>query len=100
MLYSQFGRILLGLAVVLLVIVALAWLAKKLKLNTVVQGSIRTLAVSQINHQTKVILIDLDGQQYLLGVTSHNVNLIDKLDKPVDIQSDSFVQKLKQVTSP
>ena len=96
-LYSQFGQILLGLLVVLGVIVSLALLAKKFNLNTVVQGSIRTLAVTQVSHQTKVILIDLEGQQYLLGVTSQQVNLIDKLDQPVDIKQHSFSKKLRQV---
>lgn len=46
-----------------------------------------------------MVLVEVDGQQYLLGVTPQQVNLIDKLEHPVHIEQESFASRLRQAKS-
>ncbi|GGQ26337.1 flagellar protein [Shewanella litoralis] len=85
-----------GLIVVLAVIFVLAYIVKRLNLVPSNGGVIKTLAVTPIGQREKVVLIDVNGQQYLLGVTPQSINLIDKLDTAVDVPVTSFASRLKQ----
>lgn len=85
-----------GLIVVLAVIFVLAYIVKRLNLVPSNGGVIKTLAVTPMGQREKVVLIDVNGQQYLIGVTSQSINLIDKLDAAVDVPDTSFASRLKQ----
>ncbi|MCT8987217.1 flagellar biosynthetic protein FliO [Shewanella sp. KJ10-1] len=85
-----------GLIVVLALIFVLAYIVKRLKLVPSNGGVIKSLAVTPIGQREKVVLIEVNGQQYLLGVTSQQISLIDKLDTQVDVQTSSFASRLKQ----
>lgn len=85
-----------GLIIVLVVIVALAYGLKKLNLATGSSNAIKVQAQTALGPKERVVLVDVAGQQYLLGVTSQQVTLIDKLDTPVAIETTSFSQRLKQ----
>ncbi|QSX32715.1 flagellar biosynthetic protein FliO [Shewanella avicenniae] len=86
-----------GLIFVLLLIFLLAYAVKRLNLVTGNNAAIKVKAQSALGPKERVVLIELDGQQYLLGVTSQQVTLLDKYDSPVNIETTSFSQKLKQV---
>ncbi|GIU12252.1 flagellar protein [Shewanella sp. c952] len=88
-----------GLIVVLLLIFALAYMVKRLNLVPSSQGVLKTLAVTPLGQKEKLVLVEVDGQQYLLGVTPHQVNLVDKLSEPVEISTDSFASRLRQAKS-
>ena len=88
-----------GLIVVLLLIFALAYMVKRLNLVPSSQGVLKTLAVTPLGQKEKLVLVEVDGQQYLLGVTPHQVNLVDKLSDPVEISTDSFASRLRQAKS-
>lgn len=88
-----------GLIVVLLLIFALAYMVKRLNLVPSSQGVLKTLAVTPLGQKEKLVLVEVDGQQYLLGVTPHQVNLVDKLSEPVEITTDSFASRLRQAKS-
>ncbi|MDD8058601.1 MULTISPECIES: flagellar biosynthetic protein FliO [Shewanella] len=85
-----------GLIVVLALIFVLAYIVKRLNLVPSNGGVIKSLAVTPIGQREKVVLIEVNGQQYLLGVTSQQISLIDKLDTQVDVQTSSFANRLKQ----
>ncbi|QQX81771.1 flagellar biosynthetic protein FliO [Shewanella sp. KX20019] len=85
-----------GLIVVLLLIFALAYMVKRLNLVPSSQGVLKTLAVTPLGQKEKLVLVEVDGQQYLLGVTPHQVNVVDKLTTPVQISTDSFASRLRQ----
>jgi flagellar protein FliO/FliZ len=85
-----------GLIVVLALIFLLAYIVKRLKLVPSNGGIIKTIAVTPIGQREKVVLVEVNGQQYLLGVTSQQINLIDKLSTPVDVPLSSFASRLKQ----
>ncbi|QYK14227.1 flagellar biosynthetic protein FliO [Shewanella rhizosphaerae] len=88
-----------GLLVVIALIFLLAYLVKRLKLVPTSHGVLKTLAVTPLGQREKMVLVEVDGQQYLLGVTSQQVSLIDKLDTPITIEQDSFASRLRQAKS-
>jgi flagellar protein FliO/FliZ len=85
-----------GLIAVLALIFLLAYIVKRLKLVPSNGGVIKTIAVTPIGQREKVVLVEVNGQQYLLGVTSQQINLIDKLATSVDVPISSFASRLKQ----
>ncbi|QYK00310.1 flagellar biosynthetic protein FliO [Shewanella psychrotolerans] len=88
-----------GLIIVLGLIFLLAYLVKRLKLVPTSHGVLKTLAVTPLGQREKMVLVEVDGQQYLLGVTSQQVTLIDKLDNPIKVEQDSFASRLRQAKS-
>jgi len=85
-----------GLILVLLLIFLLAYLLRRLNLVPGSGSLMKTLAVTPLGQKEKLVLVDVGGQQYLLGVTPANVNLIEKLATPLQIPQDNFAARLKQ----
>jgi len=85
-----------GLIAVIAVILLLAYIVKRLNLVSSNGGLIKTIAVNSIGQREKVVLVEVNGQQYLLGVTAQQINLIDKLTTAVDVPTSSFASRLKQ----
>lgn len=85
-----------GLIVVLVLIFVLAYIVKRLNLVPASNGVLKMVAATPLGQREKVVLIEIEGQQYLLGVTAQQVNLIDKLDTAVKTDPDSFATRLRQ----
>ncbi|WP_407695998.1 flagellar biosynthetic protein FliO [Shewanella cyperi] len=86
-----------GLILVLLLIFVLAYLLRRLNLVPGSGSLMKTLAVTPLGQKEKLVLVDVGGEQYLLGVTPSSVNLIEKLASPLDIpQDNTFAARLKQ----
>lgn len=79
-----------GLAIVLGLVFGLSYLIKRFNLNVMVQGPIRVIASTSLGHQSKMVIVELDDQQYLVGVTPQQVQLIDKLSENVNRSSVKF----------
>jgi flagellar protein FliO/FliZ len=88
-----------GLILVLLLIFILAYLVRRFNLVPSSQGVLKTLAVTPLGQREKLVLVEMAGQQYLLGVTSSQVTLIDKLAEPVTVDTESFASRLRQAKS-
>ncbi len=88
-----------GLVVVLLIIFFLAYLVKRFNLAPNSNGVIKTIAASPLGQKEKLMIVEVEGRQYLLGVTPHQVNLIDKLETPIEQQAESFASRLRQAKS-
>ncbi|GIU09939.1 MULTISPECIES: flagellar biosynthetic protein FliO [unclassified Shewanella] len=85
-----------GLIVVLLLIFFLAYLVRRFNLVPSSQGVLKTIAVTPLGQKEKLVLIEVGGQQYLLGVTPQQVSLVDKLTTPVEVSTESFASRLRQ----
>ncbi len=85
-----------GLIVVLVLIFFLAYLVKRFNLVPSSQGVLKTIAVTPLGQKEKLVLVEVDGQQYLLGVTPQQISLVDKLAQPVEIATESFATRLRQ----
>lgn len=85
-----------GLILVLLLIFALAYLLRRFNLVPTHNNVLKTLAVTSLGQKERLVLVQVGEQQYLLGVSAQQVNLIDKLAEPIQIESASFADKLRQ----
>lgn len=85
-----------GLILVLVLIFVLAYIVKRLNLVPASNGVLKMVAVTPLGQKEKVVLIEVEGQQYLLGVTAQQVSLIDKLDEAVKIETNTFATRLRQ----
>lgn len=88
-----------GLIVVLLLIFTLAYLLRRFNLVPANNSVLKTLAVTSLGQKERIVLVQLGAQQYLIGVSAQQVNLIDKLVEPIHIESDSFASRLRQAKS-
>lgn len=93
---STMTNMLGGLIVVLVIIFVLAYIVKRLNLTPTSHGVLKTLAVMPLGQREKIVLLEVGGQQYLLGVTSQQVQVIDKLSSPIKIETESFADRLRQ----
>jgi flagellar protein FliO/FliZ len=85
-----------GLIVVIGIIFVLAYIVKRLNLVPSQHSVIKSVAVAAMGQKEKVALIEVNGQQYLLGITSQQITLIDKLDQKITMESETFAQRLRQ----
>lgn len=83
--FTSLLQVILGLAVVLAAIVGLAWLFRRMS-GGMLGGSNRLRVVSGVlvGQREKVVIVELEGEWLVLGVTSHSVNLLTKMDRPPD----------------
>ncbi|MCU8031086.1 flagellar biosynthetic protein FliO [Shewanella sp. SM73] len=85
-----------GLILVLLLIFALAYLLRRFNLVPTTNGVLKTIAVTSLGQKERLVLVQVGEQQYLLGVSSQQVSLIDKLAEPIHLEADSFASRLRQ----
>lgn len=91
-------NMILGVLFLLLMVAAGWWLVKRaggLQLN---QGAgIRVIAATSVGPRERVVLIELAGEQWLLGVAPGQVNLLHRFEQPVMAAGgDDFGGKIRQ----
>lgn len=83
----DFLSVLSVLVFVLLLIVGLAWLFHQTKLSRYFgQNGIKVIATTPLGRKEKLMVVQLGEQQYLLAATAQQINLIDKLEQPLQPQ--------------
>ncbi len=71
------GQLVVGLLVVLLCIVALAWLAKRFnRLQSTSDGSLRVIGGLSMGARERIVLVQVGDSQLLLGVAPGRVNTL------------------------
>jgi len=108
---SYLLQLVAGLLVVLLCIIALAWLAKKVNRNRfITDDSLRIIGALSMGPRERVVLMQVGESQLLIGVAPGQINTLHVLDTPIETgsaQSDkslagasadkSFSDKLKNM---
>jgi len=90
-----------SLVVVIGVILALAWLLKKMRLPAM--GNQKGLSIIRqipVGTRERIAIVKVGEEQFLVGVTSHTINLISRLEKPIDeeqIENHSFATQFSQL---
>jgi flagellar protein FliO/FliZ len=78
------GGALMALLLVVGLILFLAWVLKKLPGAGIRSlAGLRVVASLAVGPRERVVIVDCGGQQLLLGVTQHNVNLLHTLAEPI-----------------
>ena len=83
------AQLVLGLIIVLLCIVALAWLAKRFnRLQSTPDGSLQVLGGMSMGARERIVLVQVGTKQLLLGVAPGQINTLHVLDEPLEAVSD------------
>ena len=93
----DFLRMVMSLLVVLGVIFLLAFVVKKLKITPNSQKYIRSVASLSVGQKERVVVIEVNDEQFMIGVTAHSVNLLHKLEQPINVEKKSESDKAAPV---
>lgn len=88
-------KILLSLAFIVIFIPACLWLMKRFQLAQMKlgQSDIKVLNVQSLGTKEKLMLVEVEGEKILIGVTSHSITHI----KDISPQKKSFSSVLEEV---
>jgi flagellar protein FliO/FliZ len=76
-----------GLLVVVLCIVVLAFFYKKINLGFPGSRAIKVVTALSLGAKERIIVIEVNGQQHLIGVTPQQVNHLLTLDEPIHMDN-------------
>lgn len=100
---AYFGQIMISLVFILMIIFMGAWLLKRFgRVNGVAHDQMRVLANMAVGQRERIILLEVGGEQLLIGVTSSRVSLLHELKEPLEIEpsqpvlNSAFAQKLQE----
>lgn len=77
------GEVVISLALVLGVIFALAFLYKKMQLKMPGNRHFKIIATLAIGPKERILVIEIQGKQRVIGVTAHSVNFLFELENPL-----------------
>ena len=92
----------LGLLLVLGCIVLVAWLLKRSNsFHSATSGKLKVIAGLPLGSRERAVLIQIGDEQLLLGVTPQQINVLHKLDTPLNTGNDNhasdFAGKLRHI---
>lgn len=100
---SSIASIFLSLLVVVGLIFAVAYVMRRFNVTSVNGGHMKVVASMMAGVKEKIMVIEVGGEQHLIGVTGQQITHLSKLTTPIDTQADSstanqgsFQQKLAQ----
>jgi flagellar protein FliO/FliZ len=77
------GQIVISLALVVAAIVVLAVLYKKLQLKLPGSKHFKLVATLPVGQKERILVIEIQGKQRVIGVTPHSVNFLFDLENPL-----------------
>lgn len=83
---SSIVSVLLSLVVVIAIIFALAFVVRRFNVAQAGQGQLKVVASMMAGHKEKIMVIKVGDEQHLVGVTSHNINHLAKLETGLDLE--------------
>ncbi len=72
-----------SLVIVLGLLFGLAWLYKKLAIKLPGSNHIKIVSSAMLGPRERILVIEVQGKQRVLGVTSNQINLLFELDQPL-----------------
>lgn len=90
------GSLVVGLAAVLGIIFLLAWLSKRFNISAPGSNSnMRLISAMSVGQKEKIILVEVEGEKLLLGVTPHQINPLKEFGKIEEANNKVSVSPLK-----
>lgn len=80
---SSILSVFLSLLLVIAIILALAFVMRRFNVAQAGHGQMRVVASMMAGNKEKVMVIQVGDEQHLLGVTTHNINHLAKLETPL-----------------
>lgn len=96
------GKMALSLLLVVAIVIALGWAFKKLTLRLPGSKHIKIISSMPLGPKERLLVIEMQGKQRVLGVTAHSINLLfelenslpeEKLASDFHTQLQSFLKK-------
>lgn len=96
------GKMALSLLLVVAIVIALGWIFKKLTLRLPGSKHIKIISSMPLGPKERLLVIEMQGKQRVLGVTAHSINLLfelenslpeEKLASDFHTQLQSFLKK-------
>ncbi|MFT5879626.1 MAG: flagellar protein FliO/FliZ [Moritella sp.] len=91
---------LLSLMVVISVIVALAWLARKSRVFGSNHQQLKVIATLPLGPKERIMVVQVGSDQVLIGVTGQQISLLKSLADPLEVSGpelNPFANKLAQM---
>jgi flagellar biosynthetic protein FliO len=86
-------QVTLGLFVVLIVIAAAAWFARRFgHFNVTAKGNLRIIGGLHMGSRERVVLMQVGNKQLLLGVAPGRIQTLHVLDEPITVDEDAHTQ--------
>lgn len=79
------ASVILSLLLVLVLIIAVAFVLKRFNPQGTSLSGMKIISTLHLGTKEKLVVVDVDGTQLLLGVTAHQVSLIQTLEKPMEV---------------
>lgn len=91
-----------GLLAVLVLIFLLASMLKKFSSFNLVANHIKVIESQSLGSKEKLVIVEIQDRQLVLGVTPHSINAITELNSPVEKKHNnlSFERLMKQFVNP
>lgn len=80
---GSIASIFLSLLLVVGVVFMLAFLMRRFNVTQSGTGQLKVIASMMAGTRERVMVIEVAGEQHLLGITAHNINHLARLDKPI-----------------
>ncbi|MDX1519666.1 MAG: flagellar biosynthetic protein FliO [Gammaproteobacteria bacterium] len=82
---SALGQVITGLLLVIVIIFVITWVIRRVPgLQNMGQGTIRIIDSLPLSQRERILLVQINRQQLLLGVTSQHISTLHVLDEPVE----------------
>ena len=78
---------LMALIGIVIFIYLIAWAAKKLNLTPNHGQHIKTVTSMSLGGRERIVIIEVQNQQYAIGVTPHSVSTLFKLDENISVKA-------------
>ncbi|MDK2598468.1 flagellar biosynthetic protein FliO [Pseudoalteromonas obscura] len=89
--------VMFSLAVIVVLIVGLAWLVKRINPNVGNNQDFKVIRSMPLGTRERLLVIEIDDKQHLLGVTPQNINYLYQLETPLsENQTAPFVKELSR----
>lgn len=77
-------KTIIGMIVVIGIIVALAWLVRRMgRMNGLLSGEIKIVSSLSLGTREKLVLVQVGEEQFLLGATPQQINRIARIKLPI-----------------
>ena len=91
-----------SLLLVIAIIVFLAWLLKRMRVAGISgnDSGLKVITQLAVGQRERVVLLQVGEEQMLVGITQHNISLLSKLDKPLNMDespSRDFASQLSKL---
>ncbi|GHG69518.1 hypothetical protein GCM10010919_19510 [Alishewanella longhuensis] len=77
------AKIVISLALVILLVLGLGWMFKKLSLRMPGNRQIKVICALPLGQRERILVIEIQGKQRVIGVTPQSINLLFELENPL-----------------